>query len=71
MALLREASGLVRNMPALVARRAGRTVAESHRMVDVGERRAPEPWCVRCDVAWPCDEFVLVSDRLVKTQGSK
>jgi hypothetical protein len=74
MALFRDLWLLVRDLPALIADRCDRTVRDAHLPV-----RAPTddvarwphgwlPWCVRCRVAWPCEPFVRITDRLGQRQ---
>lgn len=63
MSILRETLTLLRNLPDLIADWCDRTVMDVHRMTDLGEPGAPEPWCLRCNAVWPCTPFVEASDR--------
>lgn len=75
MILLREVWALVRDLPDAVARWCDRTETEEHQPQpvpadDVAEWPNGEmPWCLRCDVAWPCRVVLDADDRLTTRTG--
>jgi hypothetical protein len=52
---------MLRDLRALVRGRLYRAALDGHRPRDVGTTRL---WCMRCDLAWPCDEYAEISGRL-------
>lgn len=53
-------------VPTRIADWCDRKTMEVHRMVDVGDPVAPEPWCLQCSAPWPCDPFAEASERLMR-----
>lgn len=70
MSILRDTLIILRDLPNLIAGWCDRTVMDANRMTDVGEPGTPEPWCLRCAEAWPCDEYGAASDRVVDRSRS-
>jgi hypothetical protein len=61
---------LLRDVEAAVAEKMDRWLLAPHEPIDVwGDDPVPpgEPvqWCIRCQRAWPCEDFVRISDRIV------
>jgi hypothetical protein len=58
--LLRELVALLWDLPDRFVRWADRVALAPHQPEDAwGDQLSP--WCLRCQVPWPCDEFVRLS----------
>jgi hypothetical protein len=70
MNLLRDLWAFLRDLPDLIAGRADSAVMDAHGAEPVPTDDIAEwpggvmPWCVRCNLPWPCDVFVEASDRM-------